>query len=335
VNGTYRNKLYRRNPRFLPVLAAILAIAFVFTLVSAAIAADAKFPRRPINFYIPFPPGGFFDVTYRPMAEAAGKILGQPMVPINKTGASGTLAPTMLKTMEPDGYNIGIATTALFYLPSQQDVSFDPMKDFTYICRTIDSLMGVVVRADSPWKTFKEFLAYAKANPGKIKYATASPRGTLRLAMSDIAIKEGIKWEVVPFMGGQEVVTALLGKHVDAISQGIEWIPHVEAGELRLLAVFGEQRSKRFPNVPCLKELGYGGYPSPHGIIGPPGMPKDVVNKLAEAFKTAMNDPKVQKVLAEFGSPVIYQGSADYTAWSKTSLAYHIELVKRAGLEKK
>jgi tripartite-type tricarboxylate transporter receptor subunit TctC len=312
-----------------------IAILILVTVTPMVRAADADFPKKPINLYVPFPPGGFFDIVHRPLAEEIGKILGQTVVVVNKPGASGTLSASMLKSVKPDGYNISVVSTSIFYLPAQEDVTFDPLKDFTYVCRTIDSLMGVVVRADSPWKTLKEFLAYAKANPGKIKYATASPRGGMRFAMSEIALKEGITWDVVPFSGGQEVVTALLGKHVDAIVQGMEWVPHVDSGELRVLAVLGSQRSKRYPAVSTLKELGYGAHESPLGIVGPAGMPKDVTDKLANAFKKALDDAKMQKVLGEVNAPLIYMNSTDYSAWAKSAVTDYADRVKKAGLGKK
>jgi tripartite-type tricarboxylate transporter receptor subunit TctC len=209
------------------------------------------------------------------------------------------------------------------------------LKDFTYIARLADSSIGILVRSDSPWKTLKEFLEYAKANPGKIKYGTANPRGSLGLAMVDLGLKEGIKWDVVPFSGGNEVVTALLGKHINAICQGPEYIPFVESGDLRLLALIGDQRFKRFPNVPTLKEMGYVPTLVPSGIIGPANMPKDVTDKLADAFKKALDDPKVRKVLEDTGSPISYQNSAQYTAWAKASVVYYADLIKRAGLAKK
>jgi len=322
---------------FKAVITFTIAMYFVaFGSVEKAKAAEAKYPSRPINFYIPYPPGGFIDITARAIGDAVGKILGQPLVPINKPGASGTLAANMLRTMEPDGYNIAYnGGTTLFLLPPQEDVAFDPSKDFTYIARIADSSMGILVRSDSPWKTLKEFVEYAKSNPGKIKYGTANARGALGLAMVDLAMKEGIKWEVVPFSGGNEVVTALLGKHINAICQGPEYVPFVESGELRLLALIGEQKFKRFPNVPTFKELGYTPTLNPSGIIGPANMPKNVTDQLSDAFKKALDDPKVRKILDDTGSPLAYQNSAQYTAWAKGAVSYYADLVKRAGLAKK
>ncbi|MEW6665324.1 MAG: tripartite tricarboxylate transporter substrate binding protein [Thermodesulfobacteriota bacterium] len=296
---------------------------------------QTTFPTKPINLYLPFPPGGFIDLASRPLANAASKILGQPVVCINKPGASATLAPASLKAMNPDGYNLSVNLITLFYLPAQEDVPFDPMKDFTYITRTIGTTFGLVVKAHSPWKTYEELVAYSKANPHKVKYSTAAPKGTLRIAMEEIALKEGLKWDVVPFPGGVQAVTALLGGHVQACVQGPEWIPHVESGELRLLLTFGEERPRAFNKVPCMKELGYTGHPSPLGIVGPAGIPKVVVDKLDNAFKVSLKDPEAQKAFDSLHAPVMYMNSADYTAWARKTYEFYTDLVKKTGLGKK
>jgi len=153
--------------------------------------------------------------------------------------------------------------------------------------------------------------------------------------MEDLALKEGVKFEVVPFLGGVEAVSALLGGHVQATVQGPEWIPHVESGELRLLATLGEQRSKRFPNVPCFKELGYTSHSSPIGIIGPAKMPKEIVTTLDDAVKKALNEPEVQKALDLLDAPILYMNSADYTNWAKEMYAHSTDLIKKVGLAKK
>jgi tripartite-type tricarboxylate transporter receptor subunit TctC len=296
--------------------------------------AQSKFPSRPIQFFVPYPPGGFFDLISRPMAEYATKALGQPVIVVNKAGASGTLAPSMLKSMRPDGYNFSVNNINLFTMPPQQEVNFDPAKDFTYICRTVDSVVGIVVKADSPWHSLKDLIAYARANPGTIKYGTANPRGGLHFAMIIIGQKENIQWEMVPFMGGQLVVTALLGGHVQVISQGPEWVPHVEAGTLRLLATLGETRSRRFPNTPCTGELGYNIGPNCLGIVGPPGMPPNIVDLLDSTFKKSLSDPATLKVMDELVLYNMYLNDAEYTKWAMGQIAFYQKFVKDVGLAK-
>jgi tripartite-type tricarboxylate transporter receptor subunit TctC len=222
----------------------------------------------------------------------------------------------------------------LFSMPPQQEVNFDPLKDFTYICRTVDSCVGIVVKADSPWQTLKDLVAYAKANPGKIKYGTANPRGGLHFAMIVIGQKEGLKWEMVPFMGGQLVVTALLGGHVQAISQGPEWVPHVESGALRLLAVLGDKRYPKFPNIPCTGELGYNVGPNCLGIVGPAGMPKDVTELLDKTFKDSLSDPASLRVMDQMLLYNMYLNHVDFTKWAGEQVEYYKKFIKEVGLDK-
>jgi tripartite-type tricarboxylate transporter receptor subunit TctC len=320
--------------RFLTATVIAMALALLLA-VPMTHAADAGFPKKAINFYLPYPPGGSVDLMYRPIADAVSKILGQPLVVINKPGASGSLMMSMLKTMPPDGYSIGIIGTSVFIVAAQQDISFDPVKDFTWIARLLSSDIGVVVRRDAPWKTFKELIQYAKANPGKIKYGTSNPRGVLDLAMIDVAAKEGIKWDMVPFSGGQETVTALLGKHIDCMAEGPgEYVPQVAAGEMRVLALFGEP-SKRLAGVPTFQSIGYPAFLSVTGLIGPAGMPNDVTDKLESAFKKALSDPAVQKNNEQQSAPVIYQGREEFAAWAKWAQGHYADVVKKAGLAKK
>jgi len=314
----------------------VLAVLLLIAVVPVSKAADSGYPKKPINFYLPYPPGGSLDILFRPMADVVGKLLGQPVVTTNKPGASGVLMATMLKTMPPDGYDIGVVGTSIFILPAQQDVTYDTLKDFTYIAKLVGSDIGVVVRKDAPWKTFKELVQYAKANPGKIKYGTSNPRGSLGMAMIDVGMRENIKWDMVPFAGGQEVVTALLGKHIDVMVEGpSEYMPQIDSGDFRLIALIGDTPSKVFPGVQTFKQMGYPPYAMVLGLIGPAGMPKDVVNKLSDAFKKAMNDPNIQKNLDQWKSPVIYEDSAGYTAYAKWATAHYADMVKKAGMGKK
>lgn len=309
------------------ILIAALAVLWIIAPMNCV--AQTKFPTRPINFYISAPPGGYFDLVTRPMCEYASKALGQPVVPINKAGAATTLAPTLVKAMAPDGYNISQISTAMFSLPPQQDVNYDPAKDFTYICTTVQAGLGIVVKADSPWKSIKELAAYAKANPNKVKYGTANPRGNLHFAMVDIGEREGIQWEMVPFLSGNDVVASLLGGHVQVISQGPEWIPHVEAGTMRLLAVVAAQRSKRFPDVPCTKELGYDHFDGSLGVVGPAGMPRPVVDILANTLKDSLKEPSLLKVLEVLDGYPSFRGPEEYAKFVAEALPRYRNFIEK------
>jgi tripartite-type tricarboxylate transporter receptor subunit TctC len=188
---------------------AYVPLALV-ALATAAAAAD--FPSKPVTLICPWPPGGSTDVMMRAIAEATGKHLGQPVVIDNKPGGSGTVGPaTLAAAGRPDGYTITQIPITVFRLPHMIKATWDPMKDFTYIIHLTGYTFGVVVKADSPWKTWGEFIAHAKANPGKVTYATPGAGTTLHITMEQIAAKEGIKWTHVPMKGGAETTPAVLG----------------------------------------------------------------------------------------------------------------------------
>lgn len=294
-------------------------VVFFFVLMVLSISggtspslAQEKYPTKPINFIIGYPAGGSTDVCARPLVAAASKILGQPIVVINKPGAASAVAVALLKNEKPDGYTIGILPSGAVLSQHMRKVPYDSAKDFTPIMQYAVYLYGLVVKTESPWKTFKDFIEYAKANPGKIRYSTAGPGTPQHLVMERLALKEKIKWTHVPFEGGPQAITALLGGHVEASSQTTEWKKHVEAGTLRLLAVYGEKRMADFPNVPTLLELGYDIVaPSLICIVGPKGLPPQIVETLHQAFKKAMEDPDFIRISRQLDQPALYRGPED------------------------
>lgn len=297
----------------------------------------ADFPTKPVTLIVPWPPGGSTDVTMRVLAETTSKYLGQPVVVENKPGGGGTVGPaTMAATAKPDGYTVSQIPITVFRYPYMMKVNWDPLKDFTYIIHLTGYTFGVVVKADSPWKTWKEFIDYAKANPGKVTYATPGAGTTLHITMEVIAMKEGIKWIQVPMKGGGETTPAVLGGHVTATADSTGWGPQVDAGQLRLLVTWGNQRTKRWPNVPTLKELGYGIVSnSPFGIAGPKGMDPKVVKILHDAFKKGMEDPAYQKVLEKFDMEPFYKNTEEYTKYVQELCAEEKEIIEKLGLKKK
>jgi tripartite-type tricarboxylate transporter receptor subunit TctC len=310
----------------------------------AALAATAAtgpafgqaFPSKPITLIIPWPAGGSTDVSMRAMAEVASKHLGQQIVIDNKPGASGTLGPaTMAATAKPDGYTIAQLPISVFRLPYMQKTSFDPEKDFTYIVHVTGYTFGVVVRKDSKYQTFKDLVEDARANPGKIKYATPGAGTSLHITMEQIAAKAGIKWTQVPFKGGAETSAAVLGGHVDATADSTGWGPLVDAGELRLLCTWGAQRTKKWPNVPTLQELGFDIISdSPFGIGGPKGIPADVVQKIHDAFKKAVEDPGVIATLEKLDMAPRYMDTATYQKFAMDTIKQEKELIERLGLKR-
>ncbi len=295
------------------------------------------FPTKPVTLIVPWPAGGSTDMVHRVLAECASKHLGQPIVVENKPGGGGTVGPaTMVATAKPDGYTISQIPITVFRYPLMMKTTWDPLKDFTYIIHVSGYTFGVVVKKDAPWKTFNELVAYAKANPGKVTYATPGAGTTLHTTMEMIALKNGFKWTQVPMKGSAETVPAVLGGHVMATADSSSWAPHVDSGDLRLLVTWGLKRTKRWPQVPTLKELGYGIVSnSPFGIAGPKGMDPKVVKILHDAFKKGMEDPAFQKALDKFDMESYYMSTEDYVKFVKEIYDDEKETVEKLGLVKK
>ena len=312
----------------------LVAVTFLWILTLPVLAAD--FPSKPVTLIVPWPPGGSTDVCLRVLAEITGKHLGQPVVVENKPGGGGTVgAATMVAAAKPDGYTVAQIPISVLRYPVMMKVNWDPLKDFTYIIHLTGYTFGVVVKKDAPWKTFNEFIAYAKANPGKITYATPGAGTSLHITMETLARKQGIKWIQVPMKGGAESTAAVLGGHVNATADSTGWAPQVESGDLRLLVTWGNKRTDKWPKVPTLKELGYGIVSnSPFGLAGPKGMDPKVVKILHDAFKKGMEDPAFLKILEKFDMEPFYLSTNDYVKYVKELYEEEKENLEKLGLKK-
>lgn len=295
----------------------------------------AGFPEKPITLVIAYPPGGATDSALRAYADAASKTLGQRVLIENKPGAAGTIAAAYLaNNVKPDGYTVAQIAGTVYRMPHMQKSNFDPLSDFTYIIGITAYTYGVVVRTNLPWKTWQELIAYARANPGKFTYATSGTGSTLHVTMEDIAAREHIKWLHVPFKGTAEAVTAVLGGHVDGIASSVGWGELVDAGKLRMLSSWGENRTKRWPNVPTLKDLGYGIVEgSPYGLAGPKGMDPKIVKILHDGFKRALDDPAYTQALERLEQEKWYRSSEDYTSYARKQYEMERHVVERFGLK--
>jgi len=292
------------------------------------------YPSKPINLYIPYSGGGTTDVTARLLANLAQKDFSTPIVCINKPGGGSALMHELIAGAEPDGYTLGILVTAgLTRIPLLRKVNYDPMNDFTPIMQYGLYQHGLCVKADSPWKTFEEFIAYAKANPYKVTYSTAGTGSGQHLVMEYLAAKEGIKWTHVPYKGGVNAVTACLGGHVTATSQATEWKSYVQAGQLRLLAVYGLKRIASFPEVRTLQEIGYDyALVSGMGIVGPKGLDTAVVKKVGDAFGQACQEKGFIKLMNKMDLLPYYRNQNELTDFLKTDFEQKKELIQRIGL---
>src|SRR5262249_30594142 len=318
------------------LVAGILSIALASIACSFVTPAQAQsFPARPVTFIVPWPPGGTTDVALRALASATEKHLGQSIVIENRAGAGGTLGPAqMAASAKPDGYTVAQLPITVFRLPFMSRTSFDPAKDFTYIIGVTGYTFGVVVRSDAPWKTFAELLGYAKSSPGKLTYGTPGAGTTLHITMEQIARSQGIKWIHVPFKGLAESTTALLGGHIDVVADSTGWAPLVNEGKFRLLVSWGATRTKNWPTVPTLREVGIDMVAnSPYGIGGPRGMDPQVVKALHDAFKKGLDEPSNIAAMAMFDQERFYLSSEEYQAFAMKQITQEKRMIEALGLK--
>lgn len=316
----------------------LLRTASLAALASLAwpLAAQAQgFPSKPIKLVIAFPAGGPTDITMRQLAENAGKALGQPVIVENKPGAGGTLPAQALQTSAPDGYTIGQIPLGVFRIGYTTKINWDPVKDISYVINVTGYAFGMVVPSDSPIKNWKDFVDYAKANPGKLTYGSTGNLTSPHLTTELVAQQANIQLQHVPYKGNADLMQALLGGHLMAASDSTGWAPHVEAGKLRVLNTWGDKRLAKFPDAPTLKELGYDIVQnSPFGIGAPKGTPPDVVKKLHDAFKQAMEEPSYVAALGRYDMVPIYMSSAQYTAFAEDTVKKEKALIDKLGLAK-
>jgi tripartite-type tricarboxylate transporter receptor subunit TctC len=313
----------------------VLAGAAAALLAAPAVRAQGRFPDRPIRLIVPWAAGGTTDIQMRVLAEQASRRLGQPVVVENRAGAGGVLGPQQLLNERPDGHVLSQMPISVFRHPQMASRAlFNPLEDFTWVIHATGYLFGIVVRADAPWQTLAQFLDFAKANPGRVNYGTPGVGTSLHITMEQIAaMRGGIDWTHVPFRGWAENAQALLGGQIQASADSSGWSDLVQSGQMRLLATWGAERAKRFPNVPTLRESGIDIVSiSPYGLAGPKGMSADVVRVLHDAFREALFDPAHIAILDRFDMQPMYLGSADYAAFARRQFAEEGEMIRRMGL---
>jgi tripartite-type tricarboxylate transporter receptor subunit TctC len=270
-------------------------LLFAFLIVGTVPAFAADYPTKPIEMQVAYAAGGLADSMARAIAKGMEETLGQPVVVVNKPGAGGALGVTALKSAKPDGYTIGVVTgITLTYTPLVEKVSYS-LEDFKYLASVGRFQEAFVAPPDKPYKNFKELVAYAKKNPG-LTYASMHP--IAENILTAIAKKEGIEWRAIPTKGGSEVMTAVVGKHVDFGFSGGIHTSFVKAGEMIVLAALGKNRLLASPDVPTLIESGYDLFFDNDNIVfAPKGIPDDVAKKLTAAIEKAAKDPKYVELL--------------------------------------
>ncbi len=306
------------------------------SLAAPAFMAQAEsFPTKPIKLVIAFPAGGPTDITMRSLADGASKILGQPVIVENKPGAGGTLPAQQLQGSAADGYTIAQIPLGVFRLPYTTKINWDPVKDISYVLNVTGYAFGLVVPASSPFKTWADFVAYAKANPGKLSYGSTGTMTSPHLTMELIAQQQGFELLHVPYKGSADLMQSILGGNIMAAADSTGFAPQVEAGKLRVLNTWGAERLDKFPNAPTLKELGIDLVQnSPFGIGAPKGTPDAVVQRLHDAFKQAMEQESYRTALARYDMVPIYMSTSAYKKFAQDTFTREKALVEKLGLAK-
>jgi tripartite-type tricarboxylate transporter receptor subunit TctC len=316
----------------------LVPLGALLTLIVTGLpaAAEEKFPSRPITLINPYPPGGSSDAHFRVIAAQAEKVFGVPVVIDTKPGAAATLGPaTMTATAKPDGYTISNLPTALFSLPWLQKVAFDPARDFTYIIHLSGVRQQIIVRADAPWQGWKDLVADAKANPGRISYGSTGSGATTHMTIEALGQAAGIKLLHVPFRGSGEVLTALLGDHIKLGSSGGPARPLIESGKLRAILGVAPQRNPKSPGVPSLADEGLSipvDLSFPYGIGGPKGMDPTVVKVLHDGFRRVLTTPEYIAVLDQFDLQDHYLDSESYRRFALQQIESHRALIESIGM---
>ncbi|MBS0294130.1 MAG: tripartite tricarboxylate transporter substrate binding protein [Proteobacteria bacterium] len=309
------------------------------TLGAAALATGPTrlfaqaWPERPITFICPWPAGGTADQSMRALCTVAGRVLGQAIAVENRAGASGMIGAKALASAKADGYTIGQIPISVTRFSQLGTLAADPRKDFSYIARTSGQTFGIAVPTGSPFKTLQDLVAAAKAKPGQVTYVHAGVGGATHVGMEEFAMAAGIQLNHVPYKGGAEALQGVLGGHVDALADSSSWAPHVEAGKLRLLATWGEQRTARFKDTPTLKDLGYNVVvDAPNGIGAPKGLDPAVLAKLRDAFRQAVASPEFKAVADKLDAPVLYLDGPDYEQYVNAVYQKETVLIDRLKL---
>jgi tripartite-type tricarboxylate transporter receptor subunit TctC len=267
---------------------------------------------------VPFPPGGVADLTARPLAPAMEKVLGQPVLIVNRTGAGGQVGMTAAAKSAPDGYTVLLGLSSISIFPVSDRLNGKTpayeMSDFAPIALISSDPTVLVVRTESPYRTIEDFLKAAKANPGKINYSSSGIYGTLHVAMEILSNAAGVKLFHVPYQGAGPAVQALLGGQVEALATGpAAAARQMQAGKMRPLASWGRSRHPALPDVPTFKELGYDAeFYIWAGVFAPAATPDPVLRKLRDAVRQAAASPEFKATMQKLVTPIDYRDGPEF-----------------------
>jgi tripartite-type tricarboxylate transporter receptor subunit TctC len=317
--------------------ALLKTLALVVTTFALTAFAQEDYPTRPITMLVPFPPGGVADAVGRPVAEAMGRYLKQAVIVENKGGAGGGIGMAQVAKSKPDGYTVLMALSSLVVLPEADKVlkrtplfQLDQLKP---IARFSADPTVLVVNADSPWKTYAEFIAFVKNNPAKVSFGSSGNYGTMHVPMEQLKVATATHMLHVPYTGAGPAVMALLSGQIEALSTGpASVMQQIKAGKLRALAHWGDGRLTAMPDVPSLKELGVPiAYAQWAGLFVPANTPPAVVEKLRQAAKFAATDTRANQSIVAAGTSFMFQDMPEFERYVQTDAKDMAGLVQRIG----
>ncbi len=315
---------------------AVRAAVAVAALVSIAVTAASaqSYPSKPIRLISPFPPGGGTDILGRAIAAPASDLLGQSVVVDNRPGAGSTLGADIAVRAEPDGYTLIIVSASYCAASAYQRVRYDPVKDIQPIILVGTTGLVFVTHPAVPVHDIKELIAYAKANPGKLNYASVGPGSVVHLAFELFKLKTGTNIVHVPYKGGGPALNALLAEEIQlSATSMVPTIPYVKAGRLRALAISNAKRSGSLPDVPTVGET-VPGYDVTHwyGIWGPHGMPRKIVSRLNTTFAQVLRSPELTERMKAEGLELAAGPPEEFAALVKSDVAKWRAVIRQSNL---
>ena len=317
--------------RFLTIVASLFTLA----AVAAPTFAQSDWPRHPIRIILPSGPGGTSDIFMRLLSDNVSKTLGQPVVVDNKPGAGGTLAATLAAQAEPDGYTLMMNSVATHAIgPAMYKLKFDPEKNVTAVAQLAYSANILYVRKDSPFKNVRELITYAKANPGKLNYASSGAGTSLHLAAVEMSLLFGLDMVHIPYNGAAPAMQAVLsGDAAFSFENSMSIMGQIRGGSVVPLAVTTSRRIPQLANIPTMIESGAQGFDisSWFGIVAPGGTPNPIVDKVAAAFERALKDPQIADQINKLGADPQFMLPAEFHAYMKSERQKWAAIVKASG----
>jgi len=317
-----------------PMAFALLLLA----TTAPTAAAQEAYPARPITLVAPFPPGGVADLTARPVAAALEKVLKNPVGVVNKTGAAGAVGMQFVATSRPDGYTLLLALSSIAIIPEADKLFGRPpaftVDQFVPLALISADPTILVVPADKPWRTARDFIEDARKRPGQISYSSSGIYGTLHMAMELLSHAADIKLRHLPTPGAGPAITAILGGHVEALASGpAAVIAHIQSGKLRPLASWGVERHPALPDVPTFKELGLPGaeFYIWAGVFAPKGTPAPVVARLESALRQAVAEPEFRGAMDKLKTPIAFRQGEEFRRFFDADARRLAEGVRRVG----